>query len=263
MSGAAQDTELLVELLVEVQGPVTRWTLNRPHRLNALSPSLVAALGRAIDTLPPSTRVLVIGARGRAFCAGGDLEAVSALGEGPGLEQFHDDISSTLSRLAALPVPVVAAVGGLAVAGGLEVVLACDLVVAAESAVFGDGHARYGLLPGGGGSVRLPRRLGSPRAKYLLYTGESVPAATMESWGLVCRVVPDADLDAAVDDLAATLAARSPDGLRRMKTLVDEGLELPVEEALRREQEAAAEHARSADYREGVSAFRERRTPAW
>lgn len=250
-------------LLVDHDGPVTTLTLNRPERLNAIGPDTVRALDEALDALPAENRVVVLAARGRAFSAGGDLQAVSGLAGGDALERFHASITAVLRRIETLPVPVVAAVNGLAIAGGLEIVAACDLAVAAESATFGDGHATYGLLPGGGGSVRLPRRIGVTRAKYLMYTGATVPAATMERWGLVSRVVPDAALPSAVGELAGVLAARSRDGLRRMKDLIDTGLELPVDKALEREQAVAAEHALSPDYREGLTAFRERRAPRW
>jgi enoyl-CoA hydratase len=252
-------------LLTERSGAVTTLVINRPKQLNAISPTLVQAMNAALDELPSDTRVLVITGRGRAFSAGGDLAAVlefaASSGRDPrdGVEAFHGSISALLRRIELLPIPALAAVNGIAVAGGLEIAAACDLVIAAETATFGDGHANYGLLPAGGGSVRLPRRIGITRAKYLMYTANTIPAATMEQWGLVCQVVPDAELSAAADKLAATLATRSRDGLRRMKTLIDTGAELSAEDALRFEQTVAAEHTHSADYLEGLTAFRERR----
>ncbi|GAA1386381.1 enoyl-CoA hydratase/isomerase family protein [Pseudonocardia kongjuensis] len=250
-------------LLVAHDGPVTTVTLNRPERLNAIGPETVAALDAALDDLPPQNRVLVIAARGRAFSAGGDLTAISTLAGDDALERFHASISAVLRRIELLPVPVVAAVNGITVAGGLELVAACDIAVAAESATFGDGHPRFGLLPGGGGSVRLPRRIGVTRAKYLMFTGESVPAATMQAWGLVSRVVPDDALRPAVEELSGLLAARSRDGLARMKDLIDTGLESTPDDALAREQVVVGEHTGSADYHEGLAAFRERRAPRW
>jgi enoyl-CoA hydratase len=253
-------------LLDRGPGPVVTLTLDRPARLNALGPETVAALDAALDDLGDA-RVLVLTARGRAFSAGGDLEAVAAmarergLDDGAGTAAFHAAISALLRRLELLPIPVLAAVNGIAVAGGLELACACDVVLATESAVFGDGHANYGLLPAGGGSVRLPRRIGANRAKYLMFTGETVPAATMRDWGLVAEVVPDDELPAAAERLAARLASRSADGLRRMKELVDRGLETGVDEALAHEQAVAAEHLGAPDYREGLAAFREKRTP--
>jgi enoyl-CoA hydratase/carnithine racemase len=254
-------------VLVDAAGPVVTITLHRPERLNALSPAVVDALTATLGDLPGTTRVLVVTGTGRAFSAGGDLAAVEAmahergLGAGAGTEAFHQAISAALRRLELLEVPVVAAVNGLAVAGGLELACACDLVLAAASATFGDGHANYGLLPAGGGSVRLPRRIGVSRAKYLMYTGETVSAATMRDWGLVHEVVPDDELAAATKRLTERLATASRDGLRRMKDMVDRGLEMTVDDALAHEQTVAAAHVHAADYAEGLAAFRERRAP--
>jgi enoyl-CoA hydratase/carnithine racemase len=149
----------------------------------------------------------------------------------------------------------------MALAGGLELVLCCDLVLAAESAQFGDAHANYGLLPGGGGSVRLPRKIGPTRAKQMMFTGEMFPAATMRDWGLVNEVVPDADLPASVSSWLERLAAKSPIGLRQMKRLVDQGLQMSAAAALEFEQQVFAEHSFSQDRREGLAAFAERRKP--
>ena len=150
---------------------------------------------------------------------------------------------------------------GLALAGGLELVLCCDLVVAAESAKIGDAHANYGLIPGGGGSVRLPRKIGPTRAKYLMYTGEFLDAAALERMGLVNQVVPDAALEETVAALAARLGEKSPLGLKLMKQLTDDGLEQPKDAALRNELMAIAVHSRSQDWAEGLAAFTEKRKP--
>ena len=164
-------------------------------------------------------------------------------------------------RIESLPMPVIAAVNGLALAGGLELVLCCDLVLAAESARLGDAHANYGLLPGAGSSVRLPRKIGPTRAKHLLFTGELLPASALVEAGLVNRVVPDGELDAAAQKLGEALAEKSPLTLRAMKRLVDDGLEQPSQTALRLEQLALAAHLSSRDVREGLRAFREKRKP--
>jgi enoyl-CoA hydratase/carnithine racemase len=166
-----------------------------------------------------------------------------------------------MTRLERFPRPVIAAVNGLAMAGGLELLLCCDLVIAARSAKLGDAHANFGLLPGGGSSVRLPRKIGPTRAKYLLFTGESVPAEELVAAGLVNEVVEDADLMAATRRLVAKLAVKSPLVLRRMKALVDDGLEQPSAQALRLELLASEVHAQSADLKEGLAAFVEKRQP--
>jgi enoyl-CoA hydratase/carnithine racemase len=166
-----------------------------------------------------------------------------------------------LRRLEESPKPVVAAVNGVAVAGGLEIMLACDLVVAAESARIGDGHANYGLVPGGGGSVRLPARVGATRAKWLLFTGELVTAAVLRDWGVVNDVVPDDELVSTVDTLVETLATRSPLGIRRMKELVASAAALGHDEALAHELAVVVDHVDSYDYQEGLAAFVDKRAP--
>ena len=166
-----------------------------------------------------------------------------------------------MSRLDRFPKPVIASLNGITLAGGLELVLCCDLVIAAQSAKIGDAHANYGLLPGGGGSVRLPRVIGPTRAKYLLYTGEFVSAEDMREAGLVNQVVDDSHLDAATQKVADTIATKSPLGLQRMKALVDDGLEQPEDTALRLELLASEVHAFSADLQEGLEAFQGKRAP--
>jgi enoyl-CoA hydratase/carnithine racemase len=252
-------------LSIEQRGPVLWLTLNRPAAMNALSPAMVgaldAAIGRAGDD--EQVRCLVITGVGRAFCAGADLKAVrEEIGDDSGaMRRFLELAAGTMSRLERLPKPVIAAVNGLALAGGLEIVLACDLVVAAQSAKFGDAHANFGLLPGGGSSVRLPRKLGPNRAKYLLYSGESVAASEFVACGFVHQAVPDAELAAATDRLAQSIAAKSPLVLRRLKQLVDAGLDQPRETALQLELVASEAHASSHDLKEGLAAFAERRPP--
>ncbi len=238
--------------------------LCRPEALNALSAPLVGELARALRVLEgdPAVRVVAITGKGRAFCAGADLGFVGArLDASAELLAFVAEAAALVERLATFSKPVIAAVNGLALAGGLELVLACDLVVAAASARLGDAHANYGLLPGAGGAARLSRRIGASRAKHLLFTGETLPASELLAMGLVNRVVPDAELEPSVEKLAETIAARSPTGLRAMKRLVDEGLDLPLAAALRREQEALRAHVETADLREGLAAFREKRAP--
>lgn len=177
------------------------------------------------------------------------------------MSKFLNSVLGLLRRIESFPRPVVAAVQGLALAGGLEIVLCCDLVIAARSAKLGDAHANFGLLPGGGGSVRLPRKIGPTRAKYLLYTGEFLTAEELAAWGLVNQVVADSDLRDAVERLVARLAEKSSLVLRRMKALVDDGLQQPLDVALRQELIASAVHGYSHDMREGLAAFEEKRKP--
>jgi len=248
-------------IIYEVRGGAAWITLNRPEALNAISPAMIRELGQALDRAQdePGLRAVVLGARGRAFCAGADLKALKEAGEDNA--RFLDDVLAIMNRLERFRLPVIAAVNGMALAGGLELLLCCDLVVAAQSAKIGDAHANYGLLPGGGGSVRLPRKIGPTRAKYLMFTGEFVPAADLVAAGLVNEVVPDGELGAAVERLVGKIATKSPLGLRRMKALVDEGMDQPSEVALRAEILVGELHARSFDMQEGLAAFDAKRRP--
>lgn len=238
-------------------------TLNRPDAMNAINDGVVDGLAAALDAATADTtiRCLVIRAEGRAFCAGADLKSVQQKTAQGTMGAFTDRLLDVLNRIEAFPRPVIAAVNGLALAGGLELVLCCDLVIAAESAKLGDAHANYGLIPGGGGSVRLPRKIGPTRAKYLMYTGAFLDAAELERMGLVNLVVPDDALDETAATLAARLAEKSPLGLKLMKQLTDDGLEQPKETALRNELMAIAVHSRSQDWAEGLAAFTEKRKP--
>ncbi|WP_322045002.1 enoyl-CoA hydratase/isomerase family protein [Paraburkholderia sp. J67] len=256
-------------VITEVRHGAMWITLNRPAAMNAISPDVVAGVGRALDEAlaRDDARVIVLTGAGRAFCAGADLKFVrgetqgQAQSQANGSAQFLGALLALLNRLERFPRPVIAAVNGLALAGGLELVLCCDLVLATQSARFGDAHANYGLLPGGGGSVRLPRRIGAARAKHLMFTGDFVAAEAMETAGLVNQVVEDGRLVEAVDALVAKIAAKSPLGISRMKTLVNDGLEQPVEVALRQELVMTALHEHSEDIAEGLAAFQEKRAP--
>ena len=252
-------------VLTEVRDGAIWITLNRPAAMNSISPDVITGVMQALDEAEAcdDVRAVVLTGAGRAFCAGADLKFAQATRESDagGGGSFLDDLLVLLNRLERFPQPVIAAVNGLALAGGLEMVLCCDLVIAARSAKFGDAHANYGLLPGGGGSVRLPRKIGPTRAKFLMYTGTFAPAESMEAAGLVNQVVEDAELPQAVTAVVKQIAAKSPIGLSRMKTLVNDGLEQPVEVALRQELLMSALHDHSHDIREGLAAFQEKRTP--
>lgn len=242
-------------------------TLNRPEKMNSISPAMLDELEAVMAGLAgrQSLRALVFTGSGRGFCAGVDLKAAQARvqgADGPAANAaFLERLRGVFMQVERFPRPVIAAVNGLALAGGLELVLCCDLVLAAESAKLGDAHANYGLVPGGGSSVRLPRKIGPNRAKYLIYSGDFLPAATLAEWGLVHRVVPDKDLAAATAELIERLAGRSPLGLARMKRMVDDGLEQSLEAALSYELALNALHARSEDRAEGLAAFNEKRQP--
>lgn len=242
-------------------------TLNRPEAMNSMGPQMVDDLHAVLDLVlaDPDIRCLAIRGTGKVFCAGADLKAAKSFGDAQdqatAVGAFLGRATALLRRIEQLPLPVIAAVNGLALAGGLETVLVCDVVLAAEEAKFGDAHARYGLIPGWGASVRLPRKIGVNRAKWMMFTAENVSAATMAEWGLVHQVVPSDQLEAAVQALAARMVNKSPLGLRRMKQLVDDGLEQPLDVALHNERTMVEAHNHSNDRREGLEAFAQKRAP--
>jgi enoyl-CoA hydratase/carnithine racemase len=247
-------------------GGIARLTLNRPDRLNAISPDLLEDLDRACAAVEsdPSVRVATLTAAGRTFCAGADLRAVRELS--PDAERWNGFMGlwhRVFDRIEALPVPVIAGVHGLALAGGLELVLVADLVVADEAARLGDQHANFGLVAGGGGSQRLPRLIGARRAKELMLLGGWLGAADALAWGLVNRVVPAGTVAAAVEELAAALAAGSASANRTVKALVARAFDVELAEGLALERRLVAEHMRGADAAEGLRAFAEKRKPVF
>lgn len=237
--------------------------LNRPEAMNSLTPDVLEGINNALGAaeLQRDVMTVVLTGSGRAFCAGADLKYVKAQAGESGTNNFLESVLATMNRIERFPKPVIAALNGLTLAGGLELVLCCDLVLAARSAKIGDAHANYGLLPGGGSSVRLPRIIGATRAKYLLFTGDFVDATEMLTAGLVNKVVDDDQLDIATQAMADKIATKSPLGLRRMKALIDDGLQQPVDTALRLELLACEVHQHSADLHEGLAAFNEKRAP--
>lgn len=250
----------------QVRGRTAWIRIDRPDAMNALSPGVVAAFRDALERArsDDDVRALVVTGTGPAFCAGADLKAVGDMsGDEPGrnMRAFLVAAGRVFDGLEAFPKPTIAAVNGLALAGGLELVLCCDLVVAAESARLGDAHANYGLIPGGGGSVRLPRKVGPTMAKYLLFTGEFLPAADLVACGLVNEVVADEVLEDRIEALCDMIASKSPLGLARMKQLVHDGLDQPLATGIRLELLASEAHAHSHDVAEGLAAFQEKRPP--
>ncbi len=252
-------------ILVE-QANATYWiTLSRPEAYNAISAELIDQLGQALDRADnnPQVRVVVLTGTGKAFCAGADLKSALTDLDAPenSLVPFVKKAGDLLSRLRTFPKPVLAAINGVAVAGGLELALCCDIVIAAESARLGDGHTNFGLLPGGGGAVLLPRLAGIRRAKYILFTGDTFSASEMLDAGVVNQVVPDDQLREVTQALADKIASKSPLGMTLLKRMVNEGLEQSLETALRIEKETFETYQHSYDLSEGLRAFVEKRKP--
>jgi enoyl-CoA hydratase len=231
-------------LRVEKRDGIARVTLNRPEKRNALNAALRAALVDAVRALQgdASVGVAILTGAGPAFCAGLDLRELSGEDGGSGLAAAADlDVVGALSSCGK---PLIGAINGVAVTGGFEVALACDVLVASRTARFADTHARVGILPGWGLSQKLPRALGVYRAKALSLTGNYLDAETAERWGLVSHVVEPEALLPTAERLAADMLSCAPGLVPAYKRLIDEGLALPLGEALRLERRASAEHAR-------------------
>jgi enoyl-CoA hydratase/carnithine racemase len=251
-------------ILCSVRAGHARVTLNRPDQHNALGAALLRALGEAFAALhdDPAVRVVSLHGAGPSFCAGADLKHfLAVLDDAPALTAYIRLVREVFSRIERFPCPVIAAVQGYVLAGGLELMMACDLAIAAEDAVLGDQHTNFGLLPGGGATQRLPRLLGARRAKELMYLGSRVSGTEAARLGLVNRAVPAAELDAAVDEWARTLAEKSATGLRMLKELVNGSDTVPLEAGLALEEGTFLTYARLPDLREGLAAFREKRKP--
>lgn len=250
-------------LLLERFGPVARLTLNRPAAMNALNLAMFDAFARHLPKLAAQddVRVLVMTGAGSAFCAGADLKQAMADDPLPGEADFLDRARETFDRLAAFPKPVIAALNGVTLAGGLELAMCADIVIAGETAQIGDGHANFGVYPGGGGAAVLPRLLPLGTAMYLLFTGRTLSAAELKGLGFISEVhPPDRLMDAAIA-LGEHIAAKSPAALRRMKEVARASADKSRADALLHEQVMLRAHQRSADLVEGLRAFAEKRAP--
>lgn len=238
-------------------------SLDRPGALNALSFDLLDELADALEVLDadPACRALVITGTGtRAFAAGADIlelaqQTSASLHEGRRFEAWD--------RLAAIGLPLIAAVRGVALGGGCELAMTCDMIVAAEDATFGQPEIRLGVMPGAGGTQRLTRAVGKAKAMTMILTGESIGAAEALALGLVSQVVPaESTIDAALE-LAARVAAMPPVAVRAAKAAVLAAGEVGLSTGLAREREAFFGLFDTDDQAEGMAAFTEKRRPTW
>ena len=251
-------------IILEKDGYIATLTLNRPDDLNALSPQVYDELYDVCDnvTNDGQTRVLVIKGNGKAFCAGADLKEVhKILGDVPGMRRFVELCHRTYDAIEALPIPTVASVHGMVLAGGIELAEVCDIIISAESCRIGDQHAGYGLIAGGGGTQRLIRQMHYRKARELLITGDWLTAKEAQMYGFVSQVVPDDQLEEATAKMARKLAERSPMASKCVKMLVNRGIQVDLPNALQLEKAAVQQHYLSEDFKEGVTAFIEKRKP--
>jgi len=252
-------------ILYSVTDGIARLTLNRPERLNSFNGEMHAevraVLGRVADD---GARVLVLSGAGRGFCAGQDLGDRQVAPDGARAdlgESIERNYKPLILALQGLPLPVMAAVNGVAAGAGASIALACDIVVAARSASFIQSFCRLGLVPDSGATWLLPRLVGSARALGMAMLGERLGAAEAAEWGLIWRCVEDAEFPAAIDRLAGELAAAPTRGILRTREAIRGAWQRPLAEQLDVERDLQRELGYTADYAEGVAAFAEKRAP--
>jgi methylglutaconyl-CoA hydratase len=252
-------------LLLGISGQIATITLNRPDKRNALSAAMIAELQTALDEVEKShARVVIITGAGKAFCAGMDLEMLSAIAQQSPAENQEDSrrIAKMLRRIWSFSRPLIAAVNGAAFAGGCGIATLCDFTLAAPEARFGYTEVKIGFLPAIV-SVFLTRQIGEKRSRDLLLTGRVIDATEAKEFGLVSEVVPADQLQDRAQELASTLIEASPSSLSRAKRLLISSQAAGVDHDLER---AILENARircTPDFKEGLASFLEKRKPVW
>jgi len=247
-------------LRLERRENVAILTLDRPEALNALNLSVFDELEAAFTELArdPELRAVILTGAGKAFVAGADIKEMAAFPP-PQAQAFSRRGQQVMSLIEDFPRPVIAAVNGFALGGGCELAMACDLRIASEKAKTGQPEVNLGVLPGFGGTQRLTRLVGRAKAKYLLFTGEVIPADRALALGLFDEVVAPEQLMARCLEIAATIAAKGPIAVSCCKQAVNVGADLPLAQGLDREAELFGQAFATADQKEGMAAFIEKR----
>ena len=246
-------------------GGVLTLTLNRPEAYNSFTRPMAAALQSGLDLASTDDRIrcVVITGEGKAFCAGQDLKEVTGEDAPPLEDIVGGSYNTTVRKMRALAKPVITAVNGVAAGAGANIALAGDLCVAAESAKFIQAFSKIGLIPDSGGTWMLPKLVGLQRATALAYLGTPVGAPAAEAMGMIHRSIPNADFSAEVQALAETLANMPTRGLALTKQAFNQGFEQSMDAQLDTEMELQATASRTADFKEGVAAFLEKRKPTF
>ncbi len=252
------------EVRYEIRDRIATITLSRPGKRNSLTLKMFTELDRAVGEIAGRTdlRVVVVTGDQATFCAGDDLQELGAMGPSR-VRAFLASVQETYTRFESLPTPVVAAVKGYALGGGLELALACDLILCSEEARLGLPEVNLGVLPGLGGTIRLPRRVGLGRARELVYSGRTLTAGEALDMGLVDGVFPEESFETRVEDYAGMLASKSPTALALAKSTLNRGMDASLEAGLALEREAFAYCFALPDAKEGISAFLEKRKPVF
>ncbi|MBW1924423.1 MAG: enoyl-CoA hydratase/isomerase family protein [Deltaproteobacteria bacterium] len=248
-------------LIYKKEGAVGIVTLNRPERLNALSDELLLELGQVLEEIDEDEAVdaLIITGQEKFFGAGADIKEIVNIHTPVEANRFAKKVRRVFNKLAELRQPTIAAVSGLALGGGCELALACDVRIAAENASFGLPEIKLGVLPGGGGTQRLPRLVGAGRAKEMLFSGDPIDAQEAYRIGLVNKVVPLGSLMEEAKKMAATFVKRPGYAIKTIKCLVNEGLNMDLKSALAHEARNFEILFSTEDQKEGMKAFLEKR----
>ena len=251
----------MAQVLLEKKGNVAIASIDRPKALNALNSSVLDELDALLDAVckDKEIRVLILTGSGeKAFVAGADIGEMSELNpeEGTAFGKKGNDV---FRKLETLPIPTIAAVNGYALGGGCELSMACDIRICSDTAVFGQPETGLGITPGFGGTQRLARLIGPGMAKQLIYSAKNIKADEALRIGLVNAVYPAEELPAAALKLAETIAANAPIAVRACKKAIDEGLELPMDEAITLEETLFGSCFGTKDQKEGMHAFLEKR----
>lgn len=259
-------TSTFENILVEIDGPAGVITLNRPTVLNALNADLLRELSAALTELESNGSVraiIVTGAGAKAFAAGADIGELNALAnavEGAGKARIGQAVTLQIERLSK---PVIMAVNGFALGGGCELAMSGDIRIASENARFGQPEVNLGLIPGYGGTQRTTRLVGKGMAMFLCLSGDMIDAKMAMEIGLVERVVPQDELLAAAKKLAHTIAQKAPLAVAACKRAINGGAHLPIADALELEALEFGALVNTNDFKEGTSAFLEKRKPEW
>jgi 2-(1,2-epoxy-1,2-dihydrophenyl)acetyl-CoA isomerase len=254
-------------VIYEMRDNVAIITMNRPDALNALSQQLVEELPQAIKkAIEDKARAVVITGAGRAFCAGGDLREMQEIAQREGrIEAFFEEPLRKLHECILLiretPIPFIAAVNGVCAGAGTNFALACDIVYASDVATFNEGFVRIGLTPDCGGSFFLPHAIGEKMAAEILMTGESIPAARAAKLGMINKTVGPDYLMTEVMTIAERLALAPTAAIGRIKNLINSSFSNSLKEQLELEHKSQIKSGQSQDFKEGVTAFFEKRAP--
>lgn len=242
-----------------VRDGIATLILDRPDKMNALNSRMRAEITHALTSLPEEARCVVLTGSGRAFCSGQDLTDANAARD---LEAtLRDEYEPMLHAVRNCPVPVIAAVNGTAAGAGANLALVADAVIAAESADFIQAFTRIGLVPDAGGTWAIPRAVGAARAMGMMLFADAIPARQAADWGLIWEALPDGEFAETVAARARQLAQGPTSAYRAVRQAVAESFDNDLEEQLKLEAKLQGQAGRSSDFREGVTAFLEKRKP--